>query len=144
MSTKTHWRRHPIHKFIVYNDDDESFCLTHPNKGPFNEGSLRQHVRGKDHRIDYDTGGPLKTKNNSELSNDLAEQKNQYEKHIQKEDVEILIMQLNYLFPEKEVFRKAIALEHWFKGERFNRVQAFLISEELEKTILKNEDKNTA
>jgi|APSaa5957512493_1039668.scaffolds.fasta_scaffold26070_2 hypothetical protein len=45
---------------FVFHDNNNYFCTEHPEKQNMNLGAIKQHIRGKDHKLDWDTGMPLK------------------------------------------------------------------------------------
>ncbi len=50
--------QHPIFPF-VYSYRGKLFCIHHFKKDPMNKGAMRQHIQGKLHRLNFDTGEPI-------------------------------------------------------------------------------------
>ncbi len=57
-SGKTKLVQHSKHPF-VYRYGNKEICIEHLNPPGMNKGSMRQHVEGKAHKRDYDTGEPI-------------------------------------------------------------------------------------
>ena len=57
-SGKTKLVQHPKHPF-VYSYAKKQICIDHLKPPGMNKGSMRQHVEGKAHKRNYDTGEPI-------------------------------------------------------------------------------------
>lgn len=58
-------KKYMLHPYIpyVYIHGKQYFCKEHLELERLNRGSMRQHIQGKKHKLDFDTGKPLvKTK----------------------------------------------------------------------------------
>jgi len=55
--------QHPKISF-VYHYGKVYSCLQHPELARMNRGSVRQHIEGKKHRLNFDTGEPLRATEN--------------------------------------------------------------------------------
>jgi len=55
--------QHPKISF-VYHCGKEYFCLQHPELARMNRGAIKQHIQGKKHRLNFDTGEPLRATEN--------------------------------------------------------------------------------
>jgi len=55
--------QHPKISFVYYYGKEYS-CLQHPELARMNRGAIRQHIQGKKHRLNFDTGEPLRATEN--------------------------------------------------------------------------------
>ncbi len=55
--------QHPKISFVYYHGKEYS-CLQHPELARMNRGAIRQHIQGKKHRLNFDTGEPLRATEN--------------------------------------------------------------------------------
>ena len=55
---------HPNISF-VYVRGTEYFCLQHSEDIPMNRGAMKQHLRGKQHKIDFETGEKINERHSS-------------------------------------------------------------------------------
>jgi len=112
--------QHPKISFVYYYGKEYS-CLQHPELARMNRGAIRQHIEGKKHRLNFDTGEPLRATEN--FSANLYEHvkkwpireptktgtdnvsfwefKDQVEAVFQIKDPEVAFLLINYCFEEK-------------------------------------------
>lgn len=103
--------QHPKLPFVYYYGNGQ-ICIEHPNNTPMNRGAMRQHVEGKAHRKNYDTGESIME---SELPKEIQKQIELLNKKTKKESKDInfdeLKKQLDYIFDDpKDV--KRILVKH--------------------------------
>ncbi len=55
--------QHPKISFVYFNGKEYS-CLHHPELERMNRGAIKQHIQGKKHRLNFDTGEPLRATEN--------------------------------------------------------------------------------
>ena len=55
--------QHQKISFVYYHGKEYS-CLQHPELEPMNRGAIRQHIEGKKHRLNFDTGESLRATEN--------------------------------------------------------------------------------
>lgn len=58
--------KHPYISFIFFHKEN-GFCVDHPKPNGMNVGAMKQHLRGKAHGINPETGIPIKKVNFSEI-----------------------------------------------------------------------------
>lgn len=53
------WITHPLHSCVhIFGKDYK--CTEHSKIGPLHRGTMRQHMEGKEHQLDFYTGQPIK------------------------------------------------------------------------------------
>jgi len=72
---------HPYISFVFFRKGD-GFCLKHVKQNGMNVGAMKQHLRGKAHSVDPETGNPLNKTNFSQISKEV---KNQEDKKSKRE-----------------------------------------------------------
>ncbi len=70
--------RHPYIPFVLFHGK-KCYCEKHPEKTTRNSGSFKQHIEGKDHYLNFETGEPLHTSNFENNSKALDEESSQSE-----------------------------------------------------------------
>jgi len=130
------------HSYIpcVYIHGKDYFCLEHPELERLNRGSMRQHIQGKKHRLNFDTGEPLvKTKN---LPIDVEEHAKEWvnqkssKKEVTKSDPFVdLSIKLNLIFLQRNPLVAFLLAKHGLEGELRDDVMNCLLYLELCKVI---------
>jgi hypothetical protein len=122
--------QHPKISFVYYYGKEYS-CLQHPELARMNRGAIRQHIQGKKHRLNFDTGEPLRATEN--ISANLDEHvkkwpnqettktgldnvsfwdfKEKLEAIFQTKDREVAFLLINYCFEGKLSVRIHASLE---------------------------------
>lgn len=126
--------QHPYIPF-VYIHDKEYFCLEHLELERLNRGSMRQHIQGKKHRLNFDTGESLvKTKN---LPIDVEEHAKEWvnqkssKKEVTESDLLIqLTIKLGIIFLQQNPVIAFLLAKHGLKGELRDDVMKTLLIRE--------------
>ena len=126
------------HPYIpcVYIHDKDYFCLEHLELKPLNRGSMRQHIQGKKHRLNFDTGEPLvKTKNQpidvEEHAKEWVNQKSS-KKEVTESDLLIqLAIKLGVIYLQQDPVIARLLAKHGLEGElRDDVMQTLLIRDQ--------------
>lgn len=113
--------QHPYIPF-VYICNKEYFCRMHQELLPLNRGAMRQHVQGKKHRLNFDTGKPIvRTKN---LHVDVDEQAKEWvnQKSSKKEATESdpfrqLYIRLRIIFQQNDPVFAYLLAKYGLEGK---------------------------
>jgi len=120
----------------VYIHDKKYFCLEHLKLEPLNRGSMRQHIQGKKHRLNFDTGESLvRTKN---LPIDVEEHAKEWvnqkssKKEVTESDLLIqLAIKLGIIFLQQNSVIARLLAKHGLEGElRDDVMQELLIRDQ--------------
>jgi len=127
--------QHPNIPFVYIHDKDY-FCLEHPElRQHLNRGAMRQHIQGKKHRLDFDTGEPLvQTKNQpidlEEHAKEWVNQKSS-KKEVTESDLFIqLAIKLGVIFLQQNPVIAFLLAKHGLKGELRDDVMKTLLIRE--------------
>jgi len=131
-NTKKHWTRNPIHEFVIRNETGY-YCTEHKNIGPLNNGTMKQHVEGHFHGLNYETGEPMpKTKKETlEFPNPSDIITIEPTKNKPNNETLDLMTRLSYLFPTNEYARRVMASQIWFEGKDLADINNMLMYEML-------------
>ena len=121
--------QHPKISFVYYYGKEYS-CLQHPELARMNRGAIRQHIEGKKHRLNFDTGEPLRATENIPA--------NLYE-HVKKWPIQETTKtgpdnvsfwefkeKLDAIFQTKDPEIAVLLIENCFEGELINRIYRLL------------------
>ncbi len=121
--------QHPKISFVYYYGKEYS-CLQHPELARMNRGAIRQHIQGKKHRLNFDTGEPLRATENIPA--------NLYE-HVKKWPIQETTKtgpdnvsfwefkeKLDAIFQTKDPEIAVLLIENCFEGELINRIYRLL------------------
>jgi len=113
--------QHPYISF-VYNKNKEYFCLKHPELVNLNRGSMRQHIQGKQHGLEFDTGKPLaKTKKMpidvEERAKELANQELSKKDAAKSDPFMQLVTKLRLIFLQQNPAVAFLLAKHGLEGE---------------------------
>jgi len=121
--------QHPKISFVYYYGKEYS-CLQHPELARMNRGAIRQHIEGKKHRLNFDTGEPLRATEN--ISANLY-------KHVKKWPIQETIKtgtdnvsfwefkdQLEAIFQIKDREAAFLLIQYCFEGKLSVRIHASL------------------
>ena len=121
--------QHPKISFVYYYGKEYS-CLQHPELARMNRGAIRQHIQGKKHRLNFDTGEPLRATEN--ISANLYE-------HVKKWPIQETTKtgtdnvsfwefkeKLDAIFQTKDPEIAVLLIENCFEGELINRIHRLL------------------
>ena len=119
----------------VYIHDKDYFCLEHLELKPLNRGSMRQHIQGKKHRLDFDTGKPtIRTKNQPiDVEKHAKEWINQKssKKEVTESDLLIqLAIKLGIIFLQQNPVIAFLLAKHGLEGELRDDVMKTLLIRE--------------
>jgi len=76
--------KHPYISFVFIHNT-KYFCTKHPSHDGMNRGAIKQHLRGKAHRLNFDTGNPINKVDVSEINQVIMESSNQDSRKIKSE-----------------------------------------------------------
>jgi len=122
--------QHPYIPF-VYIKGKEYFCLKHPELERLNRGSMRQHIQGKKHRLNFDTGEPLvKTKNlpiDVEVhAKEWVNQKSSKKDTVNRDPFDQLVHKLVVIFLNQDNPAGVLLAKHGLEGELRDNVMLCL------------------
>ena len=113
-SGKTKLVQHPKHPF-VYSYAKKQICIDHLKPPGMNKGSMRQHVEGKAHKRNYDTGEPIVDSGfPKEILAQLELQKPKVE--LKQDSFDELKRKLEYMFPNNPEDVKDLLSRYGFEG----------------------------
>ena len=137
--------QHPKISFVYYYGKEYS-CLQHPELARMNRGAIRQHIEGKKHRLNFDTGEPLRATEN--ISANLYE-------HVKKWPIQETTKtgpdnvsfwefkdQLEAIFQIKDPEITVLLLEYCFEEELSNRIYRRLTLRDIRRDIEADAKKN--
>ena len=136
--------QHPYIPF-VYIKGKEYFCLKHPELVHLYRGQMVQHIRGKKHGLDFDTGKPtVRTKNLprdvEEYAKEWANQQSSKKDATKSDPFVSLSNKLNIIFLQRDSLVAFLLAKHGLDGELSNDVMmTLLIREQLR--VLEKENK---
>jgi len=114
---------HPYISYVLFHTGD-GFCLEHLNHNGMNVGAMRQHLRGKAHNVDPETGNPL---NKRGLLKIIKEIKNQEEIKSKKEEFDINYYKMIKIFERKDRLQGIAIANNELEGHRLVNVKNYLI-----------------
>ena len=122
--------QHPKISFVYYYGKEYS-CLQHPELARMNRGAIRQHIQGKKHRLNFDTGEPLRATENisANLYEHVKKWPNQETIKIGSDNVSFWEFKdiLEAIFQIKDPEIAFLLLKYCFKGELSNWIYRQLI-----------------
>ena len=69
-SQKKEYVIHPYIPFVIFYNG-KNFCAEHPKLKGMNLGAMKQHVQGKAHQLEFETGKPINKIDFSEITKEL-------------------------------------------------------------------------
>jgi len=125
------------HPYIpcVYIHGKDYFCLEHLKLEPLNRGSMRQHIQGKKHRLDFDTGEPtIRTKNLpidvEEHAKEWVNQKSSKKDTVNRDPFDQLVHKLVAIFLNQDNPAGVLLAKHGLEGELRDDVMKTLMIRE--------------
>lgn len=116
---------HPRISFVLIHDG-KYYCAKHPKPNGMNAGSMRQHLRGDAHKIDFETGNPIKKiKNFSEIIKELQNQESIKSKRELFDDYYYIVPKI---FELKDRAQAMIITNNFLEGKKRVDVVNHLIS----------------
>jgi len=101
---------------FVYYCDAGLLCIHHLNESFMNKGSLKQHLRGKAHRVDIDTGKPINvTGIPKEILAELKLQKQEPKVESKSDSFDELKRKLEYVLDDPKAIKDLLA-KYGFEG----------------------------
>jgi len=121
---------HPYIPCVLF-DCEKCICEEHPERVNMNLGSLKGHIKGKDHYLNFDTGEPIpKTKKETlEFPNSSDVITIEPTKNQPNNETLDLMTRLKYIFPTNEFARRVIAAQTWFEGKILEDIDSILTYE---------------
>lgn len=123
--------QHPKISF-VYHCGKEYSCLQHPELARMNRGAIRQHIQGKKHRLNFDTGEPLRATENipANLNEHVKKWPIQETTKTGPDNVSFWEFkdQVEAVFQIKDPEIAFLLIEYCFKGELRTRIYRQLIN----------------
>ena len=114
-SGKTKLVQHPKLPF-VYSYAKKQICIDHLNSPGMNKGSMRQHVEGKLHKRNYDTGEPLMEQEiPKEILAQLKLQKQESKPEPKQDNFDELKKKFELIFPNNPEHVRELLVEHGFE-----------------------------
>jgi len=115
-SGKTKLVQHPKHPF-VYRYGNKEICIEHLNPPGMNKGSMRQHVEGKAHKRNYDTGESIMEQEiPKEILAQLKLQKLKPKVESKQDNFDELKRKLEFMFPNNPEDVKYLLARYGFEG----------------------------
>jgi len=115
-SGKTNLVQHPKLSF-VYSYGNKQICIEHLNPPGMNKGSMRQHVEGKAHKRNYDTGEPIMEQGiPKEILAQLKLQKQESKVESKQDNFDELKRKLEFMFPDNPEDVKDLLSRYGFEG----------------------------
>jgi len=115
-SGKTKLVQHPKHPF-VYRYGNKEICIEHLNPPGMNKGSMRQHVEGKAHKRNYDTGELIMEQEiPKEILAELKLQKQESKVESKQDNFDELKRKLEFMFPNNPEDVKDLLAIYGFEG----------------------------
>ena len=106
---------HPYISFVfVYNT--KYFCADHPSHDGMNRGAMKQHLRGKAHRIDFDTGRSIRNTVNVEEM--IKESQHQEQIKSRRESFDDCYYMVTKLCALKDRTQAMIIVNHTLEGRK--------------------------
>jgi len=114
---------HPYIPYVLFHTGD-GFCLEHLNHNGMNVGAMKQHLRGKAHNVDPETGNPL---NKIGLLKIIKELKNQEDKKSKREIFDDNFHKVTKIFERKDRLDAMTIANNELEGHRLVNVKNYLI-----------------
>lgn len=115
-SGKTKLVQHPKHPF-VYRYGNKEICIEHLNPPGMNKGSMRQHVEGKAHKRNYDTGELIMEQEiPKEILAESKLQKQESKVESKQDNFDELKRKLEFMFPNNPEDVKDLLAIYGFEG----------------------------
>ena len=114
-SGKTKLVQHPKHPF-VYSYAKKQICIDHLNPPGMNKGSMRQHVEGKAHKRNYDTGESIMEQEiPKEILAELKLQKQESKPEPKQDNFDKLKKKFESIFPNNPEHVRELLVKHGFE-----------------------------
>jgi len=115
-SGKTKLVQHPKLPF-VYSYANKQICIDHLKPPGMNKGSMRQHVEGKAHKRNYDTGEPIVHSGiPKEILAELELQKQESKAESKQDNFDELKRKLEFMLPDNPEDVKDLLARYGFDG----------------------------
>jgi hypothetical protein len=102
---------------FVYYCDAGLLCIHHLNETFMNKGCMKQHLRGKAHRVDIDTGEPINVSGiPKEILAELKLQKQESKVESKQDNFDELKRKLEFMFPNNPEDIKDLLARYGFEG----------------------------
>ena len=110
----------------VYHYGKNIVCIYHLKENPMNKGSMRQHLSGKAHRVDFDTGEPINISGiPKEILAQLELQKQESKVEAKPDNFDELKRKLEFLLDDPEDVKDILG-QYGFEGMIKYNVQSKL------------------
>jgi len=121
--------QHPKISFVYYYGKEYS-CLQHPELARMNRGAIKQHIQGKKHRLNFDTGEPHRATENipANLDEHVKKWPNQETTKTGLDNVSFWEFKekLDAIFQTKDPEIAVLLIESCFEGELGTRIYRLL------------------
>lgn len=118
--------RHPYISFVLIHNG-KYFCIKHPKTNGMNAGSMRGHLRGKAHHIDFETGNSINKIDFTEINKIIKESPNQQSIKSKRELFDDYYYMIPKLYALKDIEAAITIARHVFEGEIKKEVLRHLI-----------------
>ena len=124
---------HPKIPFVYYNKD-KLICVKHLKGNGMNKGAMRQHVEGKQHKINFDTGEPIPDSDfPKEIFSKIKPEEKIQDKQSNSMEFWELNNQLKIMFPDSPDIRRVILAQHAYEGDIGENIKFWMKYEGIKK-----------